>query len=69
MVDIITEFEYYPLKLDEDHWIIYKVDIHHNKNPKETYHINRWGGEMNCDCKAGGRCKHLDMILPKKELF
>jgi hypothetical protein len=69
MIDIITEFDYYPQKIDEDHWIIYKVDLHHNKMPTKVYHINRWGGEMQCDCPAGGRCKHLAMIQPKKDLF
>jgi hypothetical protein len=63
-------YDYYPLKISEDHWIIYKVDDLHGKLPDKTYHIQPdWTGKLFCDCKASGRCKHLLMIQPKKELF
>jgi hypothetical protein len=63
------EFEYYPHKISEDHWLIFKVNTYHYKEPSEIYQIKKWGGEMHCDCKAGHGCKHLLMIQPKKELF
>jgi hypothetical protein len=65
----MIDYEYYPLKISEDHWIIYKVDTYHFKLPDKIYRINRWGGAMHCDCPAGEKCKHLKMIEPKKDLF
>jgi hypothetical protein len=69
MISIITNYNYFPLQVSEDHWIVYKVDDWHYKYPDKIYHIKRWGGEIHCDCPAGHRCKHLSMIQPKKELF
>lgn len=63
------EYEYFPLQVNPDFWIIYKVDTWHFKHPDKTYYIKRWGGEMHCDCPAGHKCKHLLMIQPKKDLF
>jgi hypothetical protein len=63
------EYEYFPVKISEDHWIVYKVDTYHFKWPTKAYTIKRWGGAMHCDCPAGGKCKHLHMIEPKKDLF
>jgi hypothetical protein len=63
------DYEYYPLQLGEEHWVIYKVDTYHYKEPEKTYTIKKWGGELHCDCPAGRKCKHLDMIKPKRSLF
>jgi hypothetical protein len=68
-MSVKEDYEYYPHQIDEDHWVIFKVNTYHYKEPEKVYVIKRWGGEMHCDCPAGGRCKHLQMILPKKELF
>jgi hypothetical protein len=69
VTDMIRDYEYYPLQIGEDHWLIFKVDTHHNKLPTKTYEIKKWAGQLHCDCPAGGRCKHLQMIQPKKDLF
>jgi hypothetical protein len=64
-----VDYEYYPLQLGEDNWVIFKVDTHHYKLPDKAYHIRKYGGVLCCDCLATGKCKHLDLINPKKELF
>ena len=67
---IMGEYQYYPHKINEDCWIIFKVHTFHYKEPDKIYVIKPdWTGNLYCDCKASGRCKHLSMIQPKKELF
>jgi SWIM zinc finger len=68
----MTEAEYAPQKINDNHWIVYKFETQHWKSAT-YYEVIKGANGWFCTCKASHGCKHLKMVLneinPKKELF
>jgi hypothetical protein len=59
---IYMDYDYFHLKVKENHWVIFKVDTYHNKCHSAVYNITKERGNYFCDCPAPKYCKHIDQI-------